>query len=212
MPKNARSKMLTHEEIIDAALRLIQAQGLSGITMRAVATELGVTPMAMYHYFADKNELIRTVVGSISSSRQALRVDESGWEKCLRRYLLLTWEESTRYPGVGAYLIDQPSLGLTAEKLQEGIRFFEDAGFSPRTAPLVWSFTMTYIHGRISVDAHQTVMPGAARMAGLRARDFVEFGVDTLITGLRARLSAESEGQLPRSAGTNNSISKPSGS
>jgi AcrR family transcriptional regulator len=191
MPKNGRSQSLTHKEIIEAAVRLIRKHGLPNLTMRAVAAELGVTPMAVYHYFADKDDLVRMVVQSISSAREPLRIREGGWEESLRSHLREVWEQSARYPGVGAYQIDQPSLGVTPEALQDGIRFFEDAGFSPSAARLAWSFAMTYIHGRISVDAHLASKPDAPRLDGLRAHDYVDFGVETVVAGLRAALASE---------------------
>jgi AcrR family transcriptional regulator len=165
--------------------------------MRAVAAELGVTPMAVYYYVADKDELVRLVAETISASRGPLRLGEGGWEESLRRHLLRIWEESTRYPGLGTYLINQPTLGVTPESLQEGIHFFEEAGFSPAAARLAWSFSMTYIHGRISVDAHLATEPNAPRLEGLHARDYVAFGIDSVIAGLRQAL--ESDGRtVPR--------------
>ncbi len=161
--------------------------------MRAVAAELGVTPMAVYHYFVDKDDFVRTVVRSISASREPLRIGDGGWEESLREHLLAIWAQSTRYPGVGAYVINQPTLGVTPEALQAGIRFFEKAGFSPSAARLAWTFAMTYIHGRISVDAHLATRADAPRLEGLRAHDYVEFGVDTVIAGLRAALLSESK-------------------
>jgi AcrR family transcriptional regulator len=191
MPKSGRSQSLTREEIIEVALNLIRQNGLAGLTMRAVAAELGVTPMAVYYYIADKDELIRMVVDTISAPRGPLRMGEGGWEGTLRRYLLRIWEESTSYAGLGAYLINQPSLGVTPEALRLGLCFFEEAGFSPSTARLAWSFAMTYIHGRISVDAHLATDPAAPRVDGRRARDYVEFGVDAVIEGLGVMLAAD---------------------
>jgi hypothetical protein len=52
---------------------------------------------------------------------------------------------------------------------------------------------MTYIHGRISVDAHLAHRPEAPRLTGLRARNDVEFGVDALIVGLRQTLDSNRE-------------------
>jgi len=54
---------------------------------------------------------------------------------------------------------------------------------------------MTYIHGRISVDAHLAHKPQAPRMSGLRARDYVDFGVEAVVVGLRAMLAAGEDGE-----------------
>jgi hypothetical protein len=52
---------------------------------------------------------------------------------------------------------------------------------------------MTYIHGRISVDAHLATEPNAPRLEGLHARDYVGFGVDSVIAGLRQALASDGE-------------------
>lgn len=43
---------------IEAALALYSAHGSAALTMRAVADAVGVSPMALYHYFANKAELL----------------------------------------------------------------------------------------------------------------------------------------------------------
>ena len=171
--------------------------------MRAVSAELGVTPMATYHYVDDKEDLVRLVAKEVSASLIPLRLDEDGWEASLSRHLMSTWESYARYPGLGAHMIGLPTLGVTPEGLQDGIRFFEAAGFSPTAAPLAWSFALTYIHGRISVDARLGHKPEAPRLDGLRARDYVEFGIEAVVQGLRTlRASDGQPGRPPREGHT----------
>lgn len=186
MTRSARTQSLTREEIVAAALRLLRRDGLSKLTMRAVASEMGVTPMAVYHYIDSKEDLLRLAYAEISAPWADLRLDGQKWEDVLRRHLISTWEGLAQYPGLGAYLIEQPNINVTPHSLAVGIRFFEDAGFPPAQAPLAWSFALTYIHGRISVDAHLGHKPEAPRLEGLRAHDYVTFGVEGVIRGLRA--------------------------
>jgi AcrR family transcriptional regulator len=177
---------LTQTEIVQAALLILRRDGLGGLTMRAVASELGVTPMAVYHYVEDKDDLLRLAYEEISSSWGPLRLSDKSWEESLRAHLISIWEGLARYPGLGAYLIERPNINVTPESLANGIKFFEDAGFAPVEARLAWSYALTYIHGRISVDAHLGHRPEAPRLEGLRARDYVSFGVDAVIAGLQA--------------------------
>jgi AcrR family transcriptional regulator len=44
-----------------AALAIYRQHGLDALTMRAVASRVGVTPMALYRYFTNKTELMRAV-------------------------------------------------------------------------------------------------------------------------------------------------------
>jgi TetR/AcrR family tetracycline transcriptional repressor len=188
MTRTGRTHSLTREEIIEAALRILRRDGLAKLTMRAVAKEMGVTPMAVYHYVDSKDDLLRLAYAEISAPWGSLRLGDGkeDWEDALRDHLMSIWEGLAQYPGLGAYLIELPNINVSPDNLAGGIRFFEDAGFAPMQARLAWSFALTYIHGRISVDAHLGHKPEAPRLEGLRAHDYVTFGVEGVILGLRA--------------------------
>jgi len=47
--------------LIDAASRLLETEGPSALSLRAVAREAGVSPAAPYHHFKDKGELLEAV-------------------------------------------------------------------------------------------------------------------------------------------------------
>jgi AcrR family transcriptional regulator len=47
--------------LIDAASRLLESEGPSALSLRAVAREAGVSPAAPYHHFKDKGELLDAV-------------------------------------------------------------------------------------------------------------------------------------------------------
>lgn len=57
-----RPRSLTHAHLASAALTVIDRDGLAGLSMRAVAKELGVSTMALYRYVDDREELERLVV------------------------------------------------------------------------------------------------------------------------------------------------------
>jgi AcrR family transcriptional regulator len=47
--------------LIDAARRLLESEGPTALSLRAVAREAGVSPAAPYHHFKDKSELLDAV-------------------------------------------------------------------------------------------------------------------------------------------------------
>jgi AcrR family transcriptional regulator len=53
--------MLSEQHVIEAALRLVQRDGIEKLGMRALAKELGVTPMAVYRYVPNKEALLDRV-------------------------------------------------------------------------------------------------------------------------------------------------------
>ena len=62
---NVQTKPYHHGDLsralVEAALRLIERDGPSALSLRAVAREAGVSPAAPYHHFADKSELLAAV-------------------------------------------------------------------------------------------------------------------------------------------------------
>jgi AcrR family transcriptional regulator len=53
----------TKARIAKCALRLLEAEGPEAVSMRRIAGEVGITPMAIYHHFPSRKCLLRTVVG-----------------------------------------------------------------------------------------------------------------------------------------------------
>lgn len=54
----ARRPALTHDRIIDAAVRVADRGGLSQVSMRSVGQELGVEAMSLYHHLASKDAVL----------------------------------------------------------------------------------------------------------------------------------------------------------
>jgi AcrR family transcriptional regulator len=69
---NAQARPYHHGDLsralIDAARRILEAEGPAALSLRAVAREAGVSPAAPYHHFKDKTELLEAVA-------------HEGWEK-----------------------------------------------------------------------------------------------------------------------------------
>ncbi len=54
--------MTTRQRIAECALRILEAEGPDAVSMRRIAAEVGITPMAIYHHYANRETLLRTVV------------------------------------------------------------------------------------------------------------------------------------------------------
>jgi AcrR family transcriptional regulator len=57
--------MLTaRDRILVSAERIYRKEGLAGLSLRAVARDVGITPMAIYRHFRDKDALVEALVAS----------------------------------------------------------------------------------------------------------------------------------------------------
>lgn len=56
--QRGRPPRISRAEILDAARRIVDEEGVGKLTMRRLAGEVGSTPMALYHHVRDKEELL----------------------------------------------------------------------------------------------------------------------------------------------------------
>jgi AcrR family transcriptional regulator len=106
--KTKRNRADTERRLIDAALDMIQKNGiLGGLNLREVAEAAGVNRGNIYHYFGSRQELLRAAINgqfqvmlkSLSAARQnknfvarrleAFRLQESSVDSKLRALLVL---------------------------------------------------------------------------------------------------------------------------
>jgi AcrR family transcriptional regulator len=58
LPRRERVRALMRQDILDAARRLVQEEGIRGLTMRALGRAVGVTAPTLYDYFASKEAVL----------------------------------------------------------------------------------------------------------------------------------------------------------
>jgi TetR/AcrR family tetracycline transcriptional repressor len=90
-PTSPRANPLSVERIVDAACRIVERDGLGGLSMRKLGAELEVDPMAVYHHVADKRELLALVtartIGGMAPPDPA-----APWDIRVRQWATRYWE------------------------------------------------------------------------------------------------------------------------
>lgn len=76
----------TRDRILDAALAILTAEGMGRVTARRVATEVGLSPMAMYRHFATKDALL-DAVAEVAFDRLASEWAEAAPPACQEKAL-----------------------------------------------------------------------------------------------------------------------------
>ena len=83
----AERARLSKAAVVARALALGDAEGLEALTIRRLAQELGVTPMALYWHFRNKEELLTALAERIWSEIDTDIDDAAGWPEQLRGLL-----------------------------------------------------------------------------------------------------------------------------
>ncbi len=77
---------LSLERIVDAAVGLAAAEGLSAVSMGRVAKQLGASTMSLYRYVAAKDELYVLMLDAAAGAPPAPPEPGTGWREALTRW------------------------------------------------------------------------------------------------------------------------------
>ena len=77
------SGSLNRQRFVDAALDVIADVGVEKLSMRRVASQLGVSAMAMYKHFANKEELLGAAFEEFIARAEVLPDDQLPWDEWL---------------------------------------------------------------------------------------------------------------------------------
>ncbi len=75
----AGQEQLSRGRILEAALRLVDEEGMGALSMRRLGAELGVNPMSIYHHLPGKDAVISGLVELVFSGMRVRYPDGASW-------------------------------------------------------------------------------------------------------------------------------------
>lgn len=95
-----RRAPLNRDRLLRAAVALADETGIESLSMRRLAKELGVVPMALYKHVAGKEELLDGMVDAVIGEIDP-PVGDTGWKTAVRRRVLSARQALLRHPWAG---------------------------------------------------------------------------------------------------------------
>src|SRR5690349_19827196 len=102
---NAEQSNLSREKILEAALSLVDLQGVEAMSMRRLAAALNVDPMAIYHYLPSKDAVLRGMVELIFADLQVLTLENATWEDQVRACVHAYYEVVRKHPQLIVHIV-----------------------------------------------------------------------------------------------------------
>jgi len=142
-----RRVRLNRDRVLRAAVTLADHAGIEALTMRTLAQELGVVPMAPYKHVANKEDLLDGMVDIVFGE---VEFPSSGadWKAAMRQRAISMREALSRH---------RWAIGLMESRMQPGpanlrhhnavMKCLREAGFSFQTAVHAYSALDSYIYG-----------------------------------------------------------------
>ncbi|MEW2481580.1 TetR/AcrR family transcriptional regulator [Mycobacterium sp. NPDC051198] len=152
--------VLSEELIVEAALRVLQYHGATGLTVRRLGVALGADPTALYRYFRGIEDVVLAITDEL------LRRVVEGWEPTGR------WREDMRELGLRVHrvYVDHPQAGVLAASRVTGsaheiqvietvLGLLRSAGFPDREAVEVYHAFIDQMLGFAALDAAFEALP-----------------------------------------------------
>jgi AcrR family transcriptional regulator len=143
---NTGRTRLSRSIVLEAAIALADEDGFEGLSMRRLAQELGVVPMALYKHVANKDELLDGMVDIVFGEIESPVIDDD-WRSAMRRRAISVREAMTRHSwAIG--LMETRSPGPANLRNHNAVMgCLREAGFSFEMAIHAYSVQDAYIYG-----------------------------------------------------------------
>jgi TetR/AcrR family tetracycline transcriptional repressor len=149
---------LSAEEIVSAAVQILKEQGLDAVSMRTVATRLGVSPVPLYSRVGNKEALLDAVADQILADVAPAHAEGESWQDYTMRWAADLRQRLMTIPDVRRLLTLRRSPFLPAASALVSV-LRADGGFSGRAAvEAVQLLTFAVLGGAMLEPA-----PGAIR-------------------------------------------------
>jgi AcrR family transcriptional regulator len=175
-----RPRKFSREELQEAALALVDAYGVEGLTMRALAARLGTGPMTIYNHVRDREELevlvIETVLGRTAWSRR-----RRSWQGDVREIATAMWRAVRAHPRAIPLILVRRARSLAALEVVEAL--LAALGRSGRSghellvafravSALVMGFAQAELSGPLAQAAGESAATTIRRVRGLPRERF----------------------------------------
>ena len=197
-------------QIVDAALRSMDAEGLEALTVRRLAAELGSGVMTLYWHIENKDELLDLVIDRVYAEVPT-PAEGATWREQARSMALTMRAAFLHHPACMGPATTRPHMGPNALRLMDAaLGIFRSAGMPEQDVADAY-FTLTnYVTGfcawqvtnRLDAPTRASLIDYLAQvpadrfphLQALGARVFsgnlderFAFGLDTLLDGLARR-------------------------
>ncbi|TGK87233.1 TetR/AcrR family transcriptional regulator [Leptospira bourretii] len=137
------------QKIIQTALKICEKDGYESFSMRKLATKLGVDPMAVYHYFENKDALTLAMVEQIFNRFQGrVAVVDKPSKSTLKIILYEYWNLFLDYPGMSLYLIKNSYNGFpSVVTFNQTLEYLIEKVFPKADIEKTLNIIIDFIHG-----------------------------------------------------------------
>src|SRR5271169_1477965 len=156
---------LSLPRIVDAAVRVADAEGLDAVSMGRVAAELGAAPMSLYRHVSAKEELLRLMVDAAWGDSPGPLAPGEGWRAGLSRWAWAMRDGAHRHPWVVRIPLNSlPIMPREVDWFEHALACLGDTGLTEARKASVIMLLSGYVRNLATTEAD---IEAAVRTSGL---------------------------------------------
>lgn len=138
---------LSKDRVVTEAIRLADRDGVTGLSMRRLAGAMGAGAMSLYHYVANRDELLDAMI-DVVFDEIAMPPADLDWQAAIRRKAISAQQVLRRHPWAIGLLESRTSPGPANLRHHEAVTAcLRRAGFSPLMATHANWLLDSYVYG-----------------------------------------------------------------
>ncbi|MGW0810066.1 TetR/AcrR family transcriptional regulator [Nonomuraea sp. NPDC002799] len=147
-PRKATSPGRSREEIVRAALELLDEEGLAGLSMRKLGAKLSAGATSLYWYVANKDELLELVYDEVWGEMTVPDPEQVGWRDSASALAYSMRHVMLRHPWSADLIGRLPALGPNAMRTADRMRAtLKIAGFTGMEIDFANATLTAYVFG-----------------------------------------------------------------
>jgi AcrR family transcriptional regulator len=169
---------LSRERIVTEALRLLEKEGLEGMSLRKVASALETGPASLYPYVGDLEGLQALVLDRALAAVDVSGARRRGWRERLKAVLVSYVEVLLGQPGLAQLAMPAPVVGPNAMRILDALLgLLQEGGLDRATAAWAVDLLLLYVTA-IAVEqsrGHEPLEQGGAIAQAIRGASATEY-------------------------------------
>jgi TetR/AcrR family transcriptional regulator, tetracycline repressor protein len=205
--RRARWGTISRDQVVQAATKVVQDGGYQEMTIRGLASELGVAPMSLYRHVRDKDDLLDEVVDRLLAQAWQPGVQSDNWQAWLTdaadklRHFLVS------QPAARHVYLRHPVVSPAAiARMEAMLDVLRGAGLDEQAARQAYATVHTYTIGFATLEAARDGWTAAdadsvgAQLAAYTTPTQFAVGLRYLIDGIERDIETTRPSQMSVSA------------
>lgn len=171
---SARRTPLSREALVDAALRVLDRDGLEGLSMRRLGEELGTGAASLYWHVANKDELLELVLDRVIGEIELPPLEPAHWQERLKELYRRSHEVLRRHGQVARISLGRIPVGPKALEIMEWqLALLRGAGLPDKVAAHAGDILALYLGAYAFEESLGLTAPGGAEMSPQQAVEMI---------------------------------------